>query len=58
MEIRQERAKGNRGFCAAGVRSQLEREKQQGKAGNLAKQVQHIDAVILVELGYLPFPGS
>lgn len=37
---------------------QLEREKQQGKAGNLAKQLLHIDAVILDELGYLPFPDS
>lgn len=33
-------------------------EKQLGKAGNLAKQLQHMDAVILDELGYLPFPAS
>lgn len=36
----------------------LEREKAQGKAGNLAKQLTQIDAVILDELGYLPFPDS
>ena len=36
----------------------LEREKAQGKAGNLAKQLSQIDAVILDELGYLPFPAS
>jgi DNA replication protein DnaC len=36
----------------------LEREKQLGKAGNLAKQLGHLDAVILDELGYLPFPAS
>ena len=36
----------------------LEREKAQGKAGNLAKQLTQIDAVILDELGYLPFPAS
>ena len=49
----------------------LEREKAQGKAGNLAKQLTQIDAVILPsrglqanhcwavdELGYLPFPAS
>jgi len=28
------------------------------KAGNLAKQLQQIDAVILDELGYLPFPAA
>lgn len=38
--------------------NQLDKEKQQGKAGNLAKQLIHMDAVILDELGYLPFPGS
>lgn len=38
--------------------NQLEREKQQGKAGNLAKQLLHMDTVILDELGYLPFPDS
>jgi DNA replication protein DnaC len=36
----------------------LDKEKQQGKAGNLAKQLTAMDAVILDELGYLPFPAS
>lgn len=36
----------------------LDKEKQQGKAGNLAKQLAHLDAVIIDELGYLPFPES
>jgi DNA replication protein DnaC len=36
----------------------LEKEKQAGKAGQLAKQLQQMDAVILDELGYLPFPAS
>ena len=36
----------------------LEREKVQGKTGNQAKQLTQIDAVILDELGYLPFPAS
>jgi DNA replication protein DnaC len=36
----------------------LEREKQQGKAGQLARQLVLMDAVILDELGYLPFPES
>lgn len=38
--------------------NQLEWEKQKGKAGNLAKQLMLMDAVILDELGYLPFPDS
>ena len=38
--------------------NQLEREKSQGKVGNLAKQLCLMDAVILDELGYLPFPAS
>ncbi|MEQ1767192.1 MAG: IS21-like element helper ATPase IstB [Methylotenera sp.] len=36
----------------------LDKEKQQGKAGNLAKQLSVMDAVIIDELGYLPFPVS
>jgi DNA replication protein DnaC len=36
----------------------LEREKQLGKAGQLARQLVQMDAVILDELGYLPFPES
>ena len=33
-------------------------EKALGKAGNLAKQLCLVDAVILNKLGYLPFPAS
>lgn len=36
----------------------LEREKALGKVGNLARQLCLVDAVILDELGYLPFPAS
>ena len=45
-------------FNAVDLVNQLEREKQQGKAGNMAGQLAQIDAVILDELGYLPFPAS
>ena len=45
-------------FNAVDLVNHLEREKAQGKAGNLAKQLALIDAVILDELGYLPFPAS
>lgn len=45
-------------FNAVDLVNQLEREKQQGKTGNLARQLVQIDAVILDELGYLPFPAS
>ena len=45
-------------YNAVDLVNQLEKEKQQGKAGNLAKQLAQIDAVILDELGYLPFPAS
>lgn len=45
-------------YNAVDLVNQLEREKQQGKAGNLARQLVQVDAVILDELGYLPFPAS
>lgn len=45
-------------FNAVDLVNQLDKEKQQGKAGNLAKQLAAMDAVILDELGYLPFPAS
>ena len=45
-------------YNAVDLVNQLDKEKQQGKAGNLAKQLTHIDALILDELGYLPFPAS
>ena len=45
-------------YNAVDLVNQLEKEKQLGKTGNLAKQLIPIDAVILDELGYLPFPES
>src|SRR5664279_5089824 len=45
-------------YNAVDLVNQLEREKQLGKAGNLARQLVQTDAVILDELGYLPFPAS
>jgi DNA replication protein DnaC len=33
----------------------LEKEKQQGKAGQIAARLTHADLVILDEMGYLPF---
>jgi DNA replication protein DnaC len=45
-------------FNAVDLVNLLEREKDLGKVGNLAKQLCLMDAVILDELGYLPFPAS
>jgi len=45
-------------YNAVDLVNQLDKEKQQGKAGRLAKQLTVMDAVILDELGYLPFPAS
>ena len=46
-------------FCnAVDLVNQLEGEKQHGKAGNMARQLVRTDAVILDELGDLPFPAS
>ena len=45
-------------YNAVDLVNQLDKEKQQGKAGNLARQLAYMDAVILDELGYLPFPAS
>lgn len=45
-------------FNTVDLVNQLQREKQLGKAGNLAKQMVQVDALILDELGYLPFPES
>lgn len=45
-------------YNAVDLVNQLEKEKQLGKAGNLAKQLTGMDAVIIDELGYLPFPTS
>ena len=52
------RGKRVRFFNAVDLVNQLEKEKQLGKAGNLARQLVQTDAVILDELGYLPFPVS
>ncbi len=43
-------------YNAVDLVNQLDREKQQGREGILAKQLVHMDAIILDELGYLPFP--
>ena len=45
-------------YNAVDLFNELEKEKQQGKSGNIAKQLINNDAVILDELGYLPFPES
>jgi DNA replication protein DnaC len=45
-------------FNAVDLVDLLEKEKQQGKSGHLARQFSQIDALILDELGYLPFPAS
>ena len=45
-------------FNAVDLVNLLEREKTLGKVGNLARQLSLVDAVILDELGYLPFPAS
>jgi hypothetical protein len=45
-------------YNAVDLVNQLEKEKQQGKSGALAKKFVAIDALILDELGYLPFPDS
>ncbi len=45
-------------YNAVDLVNELEREKMQGKFGNLAKQLCLVDSVILDELGYLPFPTS
>ena len=52
------RGKRVRFYNAVDLVNQLEKEKQQGKAGNLARQLVQTDAVILDELSYLPFPAS
>lgn len=45
-------------FNVVDLVNQLEREKHLGKAGALARQLIQIDAVILDELGYLPFSSA
>ena len=45
-------------YNAVDLVNQLEKEKQLGKTSSLAKRLGQIDAVIIDELGYLPFPQS
>jgi DNA replication protein DnaC len=45
-------------YNAVDLVNQLEKEKPQGKTGHLARQLLQMDAVILDELGYLPFPEA
>jgi DNA replication protein DnaC len=45
-------------YNAVDLVNQLEKEKQSGKAGALAKRLIQMDAVIIDELGYLPLPQS
>jgi DNA replication protein DnaC len=53
-----QQAKRVRFYNAVDLVNQLEKEKQLGKAGSLAKRLIQMDAVIIDELGYLPFPQS
>ena len=45
-------------FNAVDLVNLLELEKQQDKTGTMARKLIQMDAVILDELGYLPFPKS
>ena len=45
-------------YNAVDLVNQLDREKQQGRDGHLARQLCQMDAVILDELGYPPFPAA
>jgi DNA replication protein DnaC len=45
-------------YTALDLVNHLEKEKQLGKTGSLAKRLIQMDAVIIDELGYLPFPQS
>ena len=45
-------------YNAVDLVQQLEKESKAGKAGNIAKSLVLMDAVIIDELGYLPFAQS
>jgi DNA replication protein DnaC len=45
-------------YNAVDLVNELEREKQAGKSGSMARRLIQVDAVIVDELGYLPFPES
>jgi DNA replication protein DnaC len=53
-----QQAKRARFYNAVDLVNQLEKEKQLARAGSLAKRLIQMDAVIIDELGYLPFPQS
>lgn len=52
------RGKRVRFYGVVDLVNQLEQEKAAGKAGQLANRLVNVDAVILDELGYLPFAES
>jgi DNA replication protein DnaC len=45
-------------YNAVDLVNELERAKQTGKTGRMARKLIQVDAVIVDELGYLPFPES
>ncbi|CAA9889700.1 ATPase [Candidatus Methylobacter favarea] len=45
-------------YNAVDLVNELEREKQAGKTGSMVRKLLQVDAVIVDELGYLPFPES
>lgn len=45
-------------YNAVDLVNRLEQEKRAGKTGSLARRLTQMDAVILDELGYLPFPEA
>ena len=45
-------------YNAVDLVNELEREKLAGKTGRMARKLIQVDAVIVDELGYLPFPES
>jgi DNA replication protein DnaC len=53
-----QQGKKARFFNAVDLVNQLEAEKTQRQTGRLVRQLLQVDAVILDELGYLPFPDS
>jgi DNA replication protein DnaC len=52
------KSKRVRFYNAVDLVNELEREKQAGKTGGMARKLIQVDAVIVDELGYLPFPES
>ena len=51
-------AKRVRFYNAVDLVNILIKEQQDDKQGRLTRIMQHLDAIILDELGYLPFPSS